>query len=958
MKNYKFIEKRYIDDISSDVSIYEHIKTKAKICTILNDDDNKVFSIAFRTPPINDCGLTHILEHSVLCGSNKYPVKDPFVELIKGSLNTFINAFTFPDKTMYPVASKNLKDFNNLIDVYMDAVFYPNIYKKEEIFKQEGWHYHLENINDDITYNGVVYNEMKGAFSDPTQILGRNIINNLYPDNQYRFESGGDPKYIPDLSYEDFKNFHKKYYSASNSYIFLYGNLNMEEELEYLDEAYLSKMDYVEFDTRIIPSKGFKKPIYKEGYYEVNDDLENQTFLSYNVSLPTTLDDKLMIAVKILINALFDVVGAPLKEALVKANICMDVQTSFDDGLLQPTLSIIGVGGNKEDEEKFINIIDKELKEIIKNGLDKKTILSIINNYEFKEREKSFSASFPKGLDIIINSMSSWLYDDNNYYGKLDVIKYYKELKEGLENNYFEKIIEEYILNNNHKLYFKLIPSHDCNKLNDKELKDKLKKYKDSLSKDELLKLVDDTKKLIEYQQSETREEDLNKLPKLKISDIEKEPEWFNLDVKDKNGYKILFSNYPTNKILYLQLVFDISKINDEDLAYASLYSDLFRDLPTKSHSYYELNQLIRNDLGSLTFNVQPYKTINNEAKISIGISTSLLIENLDFSLNIISEILDETIYDEKRIKEKLDELYLNIKQSFVGSGHRVAYQRSLSYIDEYSHNLEITSGISYYKFIEDLDSNFDDKKDYIVNKLKNVVNLLSKSTLMIRITGDEDIYNNTIDKVIKYADRFPLNSEYKKNEFKPKPTREAIKTPFNVNYVSRTGLYNNKLYNGSINVLENILSMGYLWEQVRVLGGAYGAMLRVSQTNTIGFSSYRDPNIDRTMKVYEDVLDFISKIDLTDDELLKYKIGSIGSKQTVLHNRDKALAAFSNYMAGITYDYKKKQREELLNANVNDLMKFKEAFKESLSYNNYVVLGNSDSIDKSKLEFDNIIEL
>ncbi len=444
MKNYTKIEEKYIEEISSNVTLYEHNKSGARVCTIKNEDNNKVFSIAFRTPPINDTGLTHILEHSVLCGSKKFPVKDPFVELIKSSLNTFINAFTFEDKTMYPVASQNDKDFHNLMHVYMDAVFYPRIYDHEEIFKQEGWHYHLENIEDPITINGVVYNEMKGAFSDPTQVLYSKIEEALFPDTAYHFVSGGDPKYIPELSYSQFKDFHSKFYHPSNSYIMIYGNSDMDERMEWLDSEYLSKFNRIDFDTRLQFQRPFDKPKKLVSYYPVDKgtDLSNKTYLSYNVVFPTTFDTKLMIATSILLNALFDVPGAPLKQALLDAKIGVDVSSLFDDGVLQPILSIIAENANECDLDRFVSIIDGELEKILSNGLDKESLIALLNHAEFAQRERNFSPRSPQGLDIIITMMGSFLYDDKDPFSKITVLKYYKELKEDINKGYFENIIQ------------------------------------------------------------------------------------------------------------------------------------------------------------------------------------------------------------------------------------------------------------------------------------------------------------------------------------------------------------------------------------------------------------------------------------------------------------------------------------------------------------------------------------
>ena len=508
MKNYTKLKTKFIEDIQSNVTIYKHNKTNARICTIENDDNNKVFSIAFRTPPMNNGGLTHILEHSVLCGSKKYPVKDPFVELIKSSLNTFLNAFTFPDKTMYPCASQNDKDFKNLMSVYMDAVFYPQIYSHEEIFMQEGWHHHILDENDPVTYNGVVYNEMKGAFSDPQQILFRNLMHSLYPDTAYGFESGGDPAYIPDLTYEEFKEFHSKYYHPSNSYIFLYGNCDMEERMNWLDKEYLSNFEAIDFDTEIKYQEPFAKPIYQTNYYPVAKEvpLENKSFLSYNVAFPSTLDAKKMIATSILVDVLLNNPGAPLKQALIDAKLGADVMAAFDDGLLQPLLAIIVVNADEKREQEFIDLVNASIKDILDKGLDHNALRSLINYQEFKVREGKFSY-MPKGLEIEMTCLNSWLYSEDLPFAKLENLKYFQELKDELDQGYFEEIISNLILNNPHKTYVKLCPSHTCAEEKEQALETKLKNFKDSLSKEELQALIEKNKALQVYQSTPSTEE-------------------------------------------------------------------------------------------------------------------------------------------------------------------------------------------------------------------------------------------------------------------------------------------------------------------------------------------------------------------------------------------------------------------------------------------------------------------
>ena len=407
MKNYTLIEEKYSSELESKICIYRHNKTKARICTIKNNDKNKVFAIAFRTPPIDNSGLTHILEHSVLCDSEKYPVKDPFVAMIKSSVNTFLNAFTYPDKTVYPIASPNMKDFRNLIGIYMDAVLRPNIYKNENIFLQEGWHYHILDEKDPIIYNGVVYNEMKG-------VLERHVLHSLYPNNAYSLESGGDPKYIPTLSYESFKNFHKKYYSPSNSYIYLYGDLDHEAEMEWLDNEYLSKFDFVDFDTRIKDQPVFKAEVSETHYYEAQGD--DSSFLTYNIMIPKKFDYKLYLALDLILDTLFNLPGAPLKNKIQELGIALNVEASISIEFMNPFISILASGAKPEMETEFKKIINEYFESLVKNGIPKDTILSLINHTEFNKREHMYTVNNPKGIDVILSSLNSWLYDDNHPY--------------------------------------------------------------------------------------------------------------------------------------------------------------------------------------------------------------------------------------------------------------------------------------------------------------------------------------------------------------------------------------------------------------------------------------------------------------------------------------------------------------------------------------------------------------
>ena len=960
MKNYTKITTKFIEDIQSNVTIYKHNKTNARICTIENDDNNKVFSIAFRTPAINNGGLTHILEHSVLCGSKNYPVKDPFVELLKSSLNTFLNAFTFPDKTMYPAASQNLKDFKNLMSVYMDAVFYPQIYKHEEIFMQEGWHYHILDENEPITYNGVVYNEMKGAFSNPQQILFRQMLHSLFPDTTYSYESGGDPKYIPDLTYEEFKEFHSKFYHPSNSYIFVYGNCDMEERLTWLDEAYLSDFDAIDFDTTVKYQESFDKPRNQVEFYPVapNVGLENKTFLSYNVAFPSTLDVKLMMASSILVDVLLNNPGAPLKQAIIDAKLGEDVMAAFDDGLLQPMLGVIVVNSNQEKQQEFVDLLENSLKDILAKGLDHEAILSLINYQEFKAREDKFGR-MPKGLNIQMVCLNSWLYDEENPFSKVEAIKYYDELRRDLENGYFESIIEKYILNNNHKTYTMLVPSHTVAAEREQELTEKLAQYKASLSQEELQTLIQKNKDLATYQSAPSTPEEIATLPKLAIEDLTVEPEKYNLEVIE-GKYTTLYSDYFTNGIHYIGYQFDLTGTDKETFQYAGLLTDLLTNLSTTNKHFGQINNDIQNLTGGVSFFVNSFSTVDTkETKALLVTKFSALENNLEAAQELILDIINNTNFnDEKRLYERISEINVTLEMGLPQKGHVVGLTRAAGYFDEAKYLTDAIDGIAYLDFIHDIYVNFETKKEEVISKLKSLINVIfNKNRFGFRFTGNKECLSNASLLADKFYNSLSDEVHTLTSDYTPYNANEGFKTPADVNYVSRVGKYDEP-FNGAMHVLNKALAMDYLWMQVRVHGGAYGCMLQTPLNGTIGFTSYRDPEIARTNKVYEDVVEYIKNLNPSEDDLLKFKIGAIGGLESVLHVSSKGDVAHSQYLQGITYEMAAKQRKEVIDATKEDLVNLAPLFAEILSQDNLCVIGNDKKIEANATMFKEVKDL
>ena len=952
MKKYELIKEKYIEEVASNVKLLKHIKSGARILLFENNDENKVFSVGFRTPPTDDTGVPHILEHSTLCGSKKFPVKDPFIELLKGSLNTFLNAMTYPDKTVYPVASCNDKDFANLMEVYMDAVFYPNVYLHEEIFKQEGWHYELENVDADIIYNGVVYNEMKGAFSSPEQVVMRESRHALFPDTTYGVESGGDPEFIPNLTYEAFKNFHHRFYSPANSYIIMYGNMNMEEKLNWLDEEYLSKFDVIKVDSHIDYQKPFTTPIHEEIFYPVGKDesLENKTYYSYNAVIGTYEDAKLNLAFQILNYALLEAPGAPLKQAIIDAGIGSDILSDFDSGLLQPVLSIIVKDAQSGKEQVLDEVINKTLKELVTKGIDKKSIQAAINYYEFKYREADFGGA-PKGLVYGLNAMETWLYDDNDPFTKLEYNAQFSSLKEELNTNYYEELINKYLLNNNHVAYVTVSPSNTLGAEKEQALKEKLVAYKASLTKEELEKLVNDTKALKEYQATPSTLEELATIPLLTREDIDDKVEPLYNEEQILDGVKVLKHNVETNGIGYLNFCFNTKDVPNELIPYVGLLQNVLGYVDTTKYTYQNLTQEININTGGINPRTKIISIGDNDVLPLFVFETKALYDKIPFVFDTVKEIITSSkLNNKRRLMEILGENKSQRQMMLMGRGHVASMNRAFSYIRSSSYYNELVDGISEYQFIEDLCLNFETKYEEIITNLEKVIKLIfRKENLIISYTATNNAYD-------KYLTDF-VNSLYKeevqkgKFEFTPNLLNEGFRTPSTVQYVARVGNFKEVgNYTGAFQVFAMALRYDYLWMQVRVLGGAYGCMSNFTRNGNVYFVSYRDPNLEKTMDVYMNIPNYIDSFNPSTDDLTKYIIGAIGMLDTPLSPKDKGARSFLAYLQNVTYEDLKQERHEVLNVTLDDIKALKPLIEKALNDNALCVIGNENKIEDSNM--------
>lgn len=962
---YRVVEHKMIEEMQSEGIVLEHKKTKARLFLVSNDDENKVFCIGFRTPPDNDCGLPHILEHSVLCGSDKFPLKDPFVELVKGSLNTFLNAMTYPDKTVYPVASCNDKDFHNLMDVYMDAVLHPNIYKEEKIFRQEGWHYELESKDAPLIYNGVVYNEMKGAYSSPESILDSVTQKTLFPDTCYGKDSGGDPVHIPELSYEKFLDFHRTYYHPSNSYIYLYGDMDMAEKLTCLDEEYLSHYEERPVDSRIREQKAFAEPVEREFSYSITEgeSEEDATYLSVNTVVGDDLDPKLYVAFQILEYTLLDAPGAPLKQALIDAGIGKDVMGGYESGILQPYFSVIAKDANKEQKGEFLAIVKGTLRKLADQGINRKSLLAGMNYFEFKYREADYGSA-PKGLMYGLQCLDSWLYDGDPM-THLCYQETFDFLKKEVENGYFEQLIRDYLLDNPFEAVIVVAPEKNLTAKEDEKLAKKLAAYKASLSEEELEKLVTATRELKEYQDTPSTPEILAKIPLLKREDIEKKAETFFWKEKEKGGIKVLHHNFFTSGIGYLKVLFNTEVLPQEDLPYAGLLKSILGSISTEHYSYSDLTSEIHLNSGGVDFSVTSYPDLADPERFTGAFVASIrvLYDKLDFGFTILEEILNHSVFtDEKRLGEVIQETRSRAKMKLENAGHSTAVSRATSYFSATAYYNELTGGTAYYHFLEQLEKDYANKKGEIMARLQEVSRkLFTRANMLVNYTADDKGYEQLPQNLKLLADKLPQGSGEKHAFTHPvKNVNEGLKTSAQVDYVARCGNFRDAglEYTGALKILQVILSYDYLWLNIRVKGGAYGCMSGFGRSGEGYLVSYRDPNLKETNDIYEGIPAYLEAFDPDERDMTKYVIGTISNLDAPLTPSVKGSRGLSAYLSGVTEEMMQTERDQILGAAKEDIRALAAQVRAVLATGSFCVVGNEEKIEANRGMFGEVSSL
>ncbi len=954
--SYEIVENRWIADLDSEGIICKHKKTGAQVVLLSNEDKNKVFYIGFRTPPEDSTGVAHILEHSVLCGSKNFPAKDPFVELAKGSLNTFLNAMTYPDKTVYPVASCNQQDFQNLMHVYLDAVFYPNIYNEKKIFMQEGWHYELESAEEELAINGVVYNEMKGAFSSPDDVLDREVFNTLFPDTAYGVESGGDPDVIPNLTYEDFLEFHKRYYHPSNSYIYLYGDVNMAKKLQWIDEEYLGKFDKIEIDSMIKKQKPFsvRNEIKKQYSITEAESEADNTYLAYNTVVAESLDQELYIAFQILDYAICSAPGAPLKQALIDKGIGKDVYSTYENGILQPYFSIIAKGANDSDRELFITTIEETLARLAKDGIDKKSLMAGENFYEFHYREADFG-SYPKGLMYGLQALDSWLYDSSKPFIHIEATQTFATMKEKIKTDYFEKLIQTYLLDNQHKSIVMVSPVKGLAAAKEKELQEQLNVYRDSLKQEDILDMIQQTKDLIAYQEEPTSDEILRMIPLLNREDIEKSAEPFVNRETFCDDTLLLRHDIHTNGIGYLRLLFNIEKIDRELLPYVGILKNVLGYVDTENYKYGDLFNEINIFTGGIGSQAVTYVNSKDltQYRFLYEFKISVLFENTKKAFELLEEILfTSKLEDEKRLSEIISEQKSRLQADMTAAGHSLAAMHAMAYFSETAAIAEELKGIPYYRLLEQLEADFDGQKEALIANLRRLIKIIFRpENMMADYTADEECGEELGELIAHLKGKlYSDNIEYNPFKMDVSIKNEAFTNSSKIQYVCRAGNYRNSQlqYTGALRVLRVIMGYDYLWNNVRVKGGAYGCMSSFGKTGDCYFVSYRDPNLEKTIAIYESAAEYIEKFEADERAMTKFIIGTISDMDIPLNPSAKGSRSLSAYLSNVDFEEIQKERDEVLNADVNEIRMLSKHVKTFMDQNCICVVGNEEKIKEN----------
>lgn len=958
---FKLESKNWIKDLKCNAYTYVHPKSGAHLIYLESDSTDKMMCVNFRTPTKDNTGVNHVIEHSVLCGSKNYPVKDLLNQMGKQSMSTFLNAMTTNDSTLYPVSSKNDKDFQNLMSVYLDAVFYPNVLKDKRIFEQEGIRYELDSKDGELKYNGIVYNEMKGNYSAPDRILNKSIEQSLFPDTSYKFESGGLPEDMPTLTYEELVKTYNDNYNPANSYFYLYGKMDIEKTLKFIGEKYLNNFDKKEVKTELQLQKPFEQRVEKTVEYSLPSgaSTDKKTYLSLNYVVDKTTNKELVEAFTFLQVLLGGIPSSPIKKALKDNGFGEDVIVRFDNSNIQPVLSIVAENVNENQKEKFKKVVDDTLQSIVEKGFDGELLDSISKVYDLSNR--MLKGDFALSYNMLI--MRSWLYggDPTAYLNmNSDMI----DIKNKLKTGYMEELIKKYLVDNKHSSLVVLKPVQGLDEKKESELKAKLAGYKNSLSKAKIDELVKNTEELKKWQAAPSTKEEINTLPTLTREDINKNIKEYKTIEKNENGIKVLQHPINTNGVDYIGLYFDTSKVSQDKLGYVYLLSQILGRIDTKNYTKEQLTEQMLINSGGINFSTNCLVKYGDNDSYSPKMCVNLigLNENIPKGFDLLQEIIfNSNLNDKARIKEIVNDIKMQKEQLLAYNGYGMAAERVASYMSE-SGKYKAYENEGFYSFLCDLDKNFDSKGDEVVKNLQQVRDtIFNKQDMIASITGNDENYKSFNDNLSKFSNSLKNDKLTScKYTFDSSRINEGLIIPSKVQYVFKGGDLKKAGYanNGKLAVLQNILQSDYLWNNIRVKGGAYGADIGIDNGNVI-LSSYRDPNLKETIDTFDKIPEYLKNFKADEKQMNNYIIGAAGKADNSLNMLNSFIGPAADgmiadqlYLTGVKQSDMQKEREELVSTTEEDIRNFAPVMDAVLKQNYLCVVGGETQIEQNKKNF------
>ena len=952
---FELIKIQEIPELKTRASLYRHVPTNAEVLSLESDDANKVFGITFRTPPRDSTGVAHILEHAVLCGSRKFQVKEPFVELMKGSLNTFLNAFTYPDRTCYPVASQNLKDFYNLIDVYLDAVFFPRITR--HAFQQEGWHYELENTDDPLIYKGVVYNEMKGAYSSPDRILMEQVQRSLFPDNTYGFESGGHPREIPKLTYEQFKLFHETYYHPSNARIFFYGDDEPEQRLNILHD-YLKHFTRREIASAIPLQHEVRGPLRVREQYAIGEDElpDKKTMVAVNFLLPEITDIEENFALSVLAHVLLATPASPLHKALIDSGLGEDVTgVGLENELRQMYFSVGLKGIATADADKVEQLILGTLERLTQEGIDRDTITASLNTIEFGLREQN-TGSYPRGLVLMLSGLTYWLYDRDPLV-PLRFERPFQSLKDRIakDSRYFEKRIQQYLLANTNRSTVVLEPETTLAQQEEERERSELQQAREAMSSDELQEVITATQTLKRLQQTPDSPEALAAIPRLALSDLDKLNKQIPLAILDRGGNRILYHDLFTNGIAYFDLGFDLHSLPQELLPFLPLFSRALKEMGTTEQSFVQLMQRIGQETGGIRTSIFTSTAANGNASCAwLLLRGKAMVDKVGEMLAIMRDMITKVDFsNQERFRQMVLDEKASEEAALVPSGHSFVATRLRARFNENGWLDELLGGISYYFFVHKLIDEVNSNWPKVQQALEEIrTHLFSRLGMITNVTLDEENWDKVSGRFEDFLQSLPATPTATAQW---QPTYldgfEGLTIPSQINFVGKGAnlLEAGYKFHGSALVISNYLRTSWLWERVRMEGGAYGAYCSFDRHSGIwSYVSYRDPNLLKTIENYDRAAEFLSQNPLTEDELTKSIIGTIGDIDVYRLPDAKGYASLVRYLIGDSDETRQCIRDEVLATRPEHFKAFAEILKQLNERAKIVVMGSPAAIEKA----------